>query len=74
MKIPRKEMVFVIKRGKAKRKVRVVIDGLYRRMPWQNGSNKACYQVYYVTEGTWAAYGRRTMWLRDFLAIAELVN
>ena len=74
MKIPRKGMVFVIRRGKAKRKVRVVIESLHRRLPQRAVSdgltNKARYQVYYVTEGTWAAHGRRTMRLRGFLKLA----
>lgn len=75
--IPRKGMKFTIRRGKAKRKSVVIITGLYRRAPL--GVSRTAvgrelrhrYQVYYRTDGTWAAHGERTKWLRGFLQLVE---
>ena len=75
MKIPRVGQQWVIKRGgkgKRQRRVTVVIKAMYRRPPadWSHNvrhQTRWHYDVYYATEGTWAAHGRRCATLRSFL-------
>lgn len=62
--IPRVGQTWVIRRGKTKRKVRIVIAYITSRRR-DNGSRS--YVIHYRTDGTWAAHGMRSLWLKPFL-------
>lgn len=75
MVIPRAGSLWVIRRGKAKRKVVIEVERCYRREPNDIYKTERCktrhfYVVLYKTRGTWAGHGRRSATVRNFLGFA----
>jgi hypothetical protein len=74
--IPRTGQKWTLLRGKTKkRRVTVVVEGIYRRPPrnWdkpRDDKKRWWHEIYYRTDGTWAASGCRNITARGFLRIA----
>lgn len=73
--IPREGQRWVVRRGKSKRKVLVVIEHIYRRQPrkWAKPRDEKVrwwHEIHYKTDGTWARHGERSATARSFLRFA----
>lgn len=67
--IPRVGSTWTVKRGR--RRVRIVIDHI---QPRRRDNGTRTWVIHYRTEGTWAAGGKRSIYLRGFLKLMTPVK